>query len=224
MSTISRSPERWAEILRACSVASKNVAVWAPVFSEVIKPGTFSAGDAEIDDFLGQILHESQLLSKLEENLNYSVQGLLGTFGRHRISADDARRYGRVDGRQPANRQAIANCIYGGKWGLENLGNKEPNDGWLCRGSGVIQVTGLSNLTALAGIVGWPDPRALAAALRTDPRCALLVSILWWERKIPDAIMGNVARVTRLVNGGQLGLGDRSALAAKAARALQADR
>lgn len=215
-----RTPEKWGEILRACGVKPPQVKVWAPVFAELIGPGTFTLGDGEVDDFLAQILHESAMLTKLEEGLNYSVEGLLSTFKRHRISEADARRYGRIDGKQAANKQAIANTVYGGEWGLVNLGNKLPNDGWDCRGSGVIQVTGLANLTALARILNHPNPRALGVALRTDPRTALHASILWWEGKIPDSIVGNVQKVTKAVNGGAIGLDDRKRLAALVARAL----
>ena len=218
-----RTAAQWTSILRACGVKAATATKWAPVFAAQIVPGTFSAGDAEVDDFLGQVLHESQMLERLEENLNYSVDGLLKTFGRHRISEADARRFGRIDGKQAASRQAIANTIYGGVWGRQNLGNIEPNDGWACRGSGLIQVTGLSNLTALAKVIGWKgNPRDLGLSMRTDPATALRVSILWWEGKIPDSIMGDVRKVTKLVNGGANGLDDRSRLAALAAKAIAA--
>lgn len=211
----------WIDVLTRCGVKPATAARWAPVFAAEVKPGTFSAGDAELDDFLGQVLHESAMLERLEENLNYSVDGLLKTFGRHRISEADARRYGRIDGKQPANRQAIANTIYGGAWGRKNLGNTDANDGWACRGSGLIQVTGLANLTALAKITGWKgNPRDLGLALRTDPATALRVSILWWEGNVPDAIMGNVAKVSKAVNGGTIGLEHRAEVTAKARRTL----
>lgn len=83
-------------------------------------------------------------MQPIRENLNYSVDGLLKTFGRHRISEADARRYGRAGGR-PANQEAIANIIYGGEWGRENLGNTQPGDGWRFRGGGLAQITGRAN-------------------------------------------------------------------------------
>ncbi len=83
-------------------------------------------------------------MQPIRENLNYSVDGLLKTFGRHRISEADARKYGRSGGR-PANQEAIANIIYGGEWGRKNLGNTQPGDGWKYRGGGLPQVTGRAN-------------------------------------------------------------------------------
>lgn len=96
------------------------------------------------------------------ESLNYSVDGLLKTFGRHRISTIDAKKYGR-SAIQPANQQAIANTIYGGSWGKENLGNTELGDGWRFRGRGLVQITGRKNY-ATYGLTTSPD---LAADIKT---------------------------------------------------------
>jgi len=52
--------------------------------------------------WLGQMYVESAGFAVMSESLNYSVEGLLRTFGRHRISAADCERYGRKPG-QPAN-------------------------------------------------------------------------------------------------------------------------
>lgn len=80
-----------------------------------------------------------------KENLNYSVSALRGKFGRDRISLYDANRYGRIDGKQKANQKAIANLIYGGAWGLRELGNKLAGDGWKYIGRGFVQLTGRRN-------------------------------------------------------------------------------
>lgn len=106
--------------------------------------------------FLGQLHVESAGFTALRENLNYSVQGLLATFGRHRISEADARRLGRAPGR-PADQEAIANCIYGGPWGRANLGNTQPGDGWRFRGGGRKQLTGRANYTAFSREVYGDD-------------------------------------------------------------------
>jgi len=95
------------------------------------------------------------------ENLNYSVDGLMKTFGRHRISATDARRYGR-SGSQPADQKAIANLIYGGTWGRDNLGNTKAGDGAMFIGRGFVQITGRANY-AKYGLTDNP-----ASAANTD--------------------------------------------------------
>lgn len=104
-------------------------------------------------------------IQPVRENLNYSVSGLLKTFGRHRISAADARKYGR-SGARKADQMGIANIIYGGEWGRNNLGNIKPGDGWRFRGGGLPQTTGRRNFTIL-GLVDKPD---LVTDLKTSVR------------------------------------------------------
>jgi predicted chitinase len=91
------------------------------------------------------------------ESLNYSVSGLLNTFGRHRISRADAQTLGRKPGEPvlPLTRQrAIGNILYGGTWGRENLGNTEPSDGWTYRGRGLAHDTGRRNYDLSGKAVG----------------------------------------------------------------------
>ncbi|QIG74979.1 lysozyme-like protein [Rhizobium phage RHph_I72] len=89
------------------------------------------------------------------ESLNYSSQGLLNTFGEHRISKAQAQALGRGPGRV-ANQQEIANVVYGGDWGRVNLGNTQPGDGWLFRGRGLVQITGRKNYTTFSHLLGLP--------------------------------------------------------------------
>lgn len=102
------------------------------------------------------------------ESLNYSVDGLMKTFGRHRISAADAQKYGR-SGSRPANQSAIGNLIYGGDWGRDNLGNTQTGDGWRYRGRGLVQITGRANY-AKYGLENNPDS---AAEIHTAAHVAL---------------------------------------------------
>lgn len=89
------------------------------------------------------------------ESLNYSVEGLKNTFSRERISAEECENYGRNDAiGQVANQQAIGNCVYGREWGLENLGNTEPTDGYDKRGCGLVQCTGRANDEKLDAAMG----------------------------------------------------------------------
>ena len=101
------------------------------------------------------------------ESLNYSVSGLLNTFGRHRISRSDAERLGRKPGEPAlslARQRAIANILYGGEWGRANLGNTMPDDGWTYRGRGMAHDTGRRNYRLSGEAVGidlLTDPDAL---------------------------------------------------------------
>lgn len=78
------------------------------------------------------------------ESLNYTTTALRSKFSRERISLADADRYGRTK-KRAANQSAIANLIYGGAWGLRNLGNKLVGDGWRFIGRGLVQLTGRRN-------------------------------------------------------------------------------
>lgn len=159
--------------------------------------------------FLAQIAHESGFKPR-SENLNYSVDGLLKTFGRHRISASDAARFGRKVGR-PANQQAIANCIYGGAFGRDELGNTEPGDGWLCRGVGPLQVTGRSNMTRFAEFVGMTLSDALAFARTLEG--GIMAAAWFWEANDINRLADTpgVEDESRKINGGTNGLADREA-------------
>lgn len=203
----------WARILESLGVKPPEFVKWADAFAAELHPSKFSKGMEEIDDFLANILVESQMLQRLSENLNYSTEALISKFGQHRIGILDANRYGR-NADHPANQRAIANCIYGGPWGRENLGNIGPDDGWKYRGAGLIQATGLVNMKFLEGITGLPLV-ANPDLLRQPGPAAISVAIAWWEGKVPDSVIGNVKKTRRAVNGGENGLDHVAALTDK---------
>jgi len=157
--------------------------------------------------WLGQMYEESGGFSVMMESLNYSSASLKKKFGRHRISLADCDRYGRNDD-HPANQRVLANILYGGDWGRENLGNIKPNDGWDYRGAGYKQITGRSNqekygVTASELLI--PDISAdVAARFFVDKGC------------VPLAKQGNIREITRLINGGYNGLENRIAYTDKA--------
>ena len=205
---MTRSAADWNAILIRLGVKPFTAAKWSTVFAEVIGPRTFSQGDAELDDFLGQVLHESARLEQLEEGLYYRTPGRLMAVWPSRFkSLADERPYLR-------NPEALANKVYGGR-----MGNTRPGDGWRNRGSGLIQITGADNLRAVqaaTGILVYDNPDLL----RRPTAEALRVCIAWWEGHIPDSIMGDVVKVSRAVNGGTVGLADRRALTDEAREAL----
>lgn len=157
--------------------------------------------------FIAQMAHESDLKAR-DENLNYSVDGLLKTFSRDRISADDAWLYGRCAD-HAANPKMIANCIYGGAWGVKYLGNTDAGDGWLFRGGGPLQITGRRNWTGFAKAMNMTLPEALAYG-RTLEGGIMAAAWFWEENDINRlADTPGVADETRRINGGILGLQDR---------------
>lgn len=213
-----RTPEQWRQILCHMGVQPATAQRWSDVFADEVKDGTFSKGDVELADFLPTILHESKMLERMEESLNYKVEALVPTFGAHRITPEQARQYGRIDGKQAANQRAIANLVYGGAWGRENLGNILPDDGWTYRGRSPGQITGRANYARVGdligqNLVGIPD-------LLSQPRFALDAFIAWWEDRIPDSMLGETTAIRKRVNGGVLGLAEVQALTLKARQAL----
>lgn len=167
---------------------------------------------AVLDDWLGQMWVESQGFSTLVENLNYSVDGLLNTFGRHRISVAQAQKYGRAPG-QRADQEAIANIVYGGEWGRKNLGNTQPGDGWLFRGSGVKQITGRAN-TEASGFT----PQELREDIFKSCRAA--ADFFVSHGCVEPARRGDISGVTKKVNGGTNGLTERSKKTASARKVI----
>lgn len=172
--------------------------------------------------FLGQVHTESGGFLTVVESLNYSADAILKTFGRHRISEADAKKFGRIDAEvrkrtgwkladQPAHQNALANILYGREWGRKNLGNTQPGDGWRFRGRGIKQLTGRDNYRRFSR--AWLGDESL---LENPDRVAnpdgAVASAIWFWRanglnEIADR--GSVDAVTKVVNGGALGLSDR---------------
>ena len=215
-----RTSDQWEQILRYLGVKPGTAERWGAVFADEIKNGTFSKGDIELIDFLPTILHESMMLERMEESLDYSADRLVAVFGAHRITPAQAQAVGRILGKQAADQRAIANIVYGGEWGRKNLGNVAPDDGWTYRGRSPGQITGRSNYLRVGdligqNLVGIPD-------LLSQPRFALDAFIAWWEDRIPDSMLGETTSIRRRVNGGTLGLAEVQALTTKARTALEA--
>lgn len=199
------APE-WNRILVTCGVKPFTAAIWSEIFAACVDEKTFSAGDEDLRNFLAQTLHETCNLEKLEENLSYSAERLMKVWPRRFPTIALARQYERKP-------EALANKVYGGR-----LGNTEPGDGWKYRGRGIPQVTGRDNYALVEKVTGLPVLKT--PGLLAQPLPALQAGIAWWERSVPDAILGDPERVSETVNGGHIGLPDRIALTEIATQAL----
>lgn len=156
------------------------------------------------------------------ENLNYAADALIKMFGRHRISIEDAKKFGRIDADvrkrtgwtlpdQPAHQNAIANILYGGEWGRKNLGNTEPGDGWRFRGRGGHMTTGRANYTRLSK--AWlGDLSLLSNPERVEsPDGWVASAIVFWVQNGLNEVADKqgIDGVTRVTNGGYIGIQDR---------------
>lgn len=199
------APE-WYRILVTCQVKPTTAAIWSEIFAACVGPDTFSAGDDDLRNFLAQALHETCLLERLEENLSYSAERLVKVWPRRFPTLASARPYAR-------NPEKLANKVYGGR-----MGNTAPGDGWLYRGRGIPMCTGKDNYALIekaSGLAVVENP-----GLLSQPLPALQAGIAWWERSIPDAILGDPERVSEAVNGGAIGMDERIAFTELTTKAL----
>lgn len=199
---------QWLKVLVYCGVRFATAVNWAKVFEARVQPEAFNLGEREIDDFVGQLLHETGRLEHLEEDLNYSAKRLNEVWPNRFPTVGYAMPYA-------FNPEALANKTYGGR-----LGNVNPGDGWKYRGSGIPMITGRANYELVEKITGLPIVEH-PELLRT-PEGALVCGIAWWEKKIPDEAIDSVEKVTKIVQGAQRGIEDRASLTAKAGAALAA--
>lgn len=82
------------------------------------------------------------------ENMNYSAKRLAECFG-------SERRQGRSAQSLAHNPRLLALTVYGGEWGLKNLGNRiGTTDGWDMRGAGIGQITGYANFLKWGKLLG----------------------------------------------------------------------
>lgn len=200
------APE-WLEVLQRLGVREQTAEVWAEIFAAVIDDDTFSAGASELPVFLGQVLHESNMLEHLEECLDYSAPRLMKVWPRRFPTIEVAQQYAH-------NPQALAERVYGGR-----MGNTDAGMAWDYRGSGLLQITGYNNFALVQRATGCPVLEQ-PDRLRQASVDALRAAIALWEKMIPDAIEDDEREVTRLVNGGELGLAERERLTDEARELL----
>lgn len=190
-----RTAQQWWEALARCGVKEPQLSTWAPVFADSINDATFSRGEDELVDWLGQILHESNKLTALTENMNYSAQRLTEVWpGRFKTLAD-AQPYAH-------NPEALANRVYGGR-----MGNKAPGDGWKYRARTPIGLTGFDNYAHVGLLMG--QDLINQPELLEQPHYALEACLMWWEDTIPDSMIGDPEKITQKINGGLIGLAER---------------
>jgi putative chitinase len=149
--------------------------------------------------FIGQCSHECGNFRLLEENLNYKAATLMKLWPKRFPTLEKANEYS-------GNPKKIANSVYSSR-----MGNRDENsgDGFRFRGRGIIQLTGHSSYfhcgKALGvDFVGNPD-------LVSSPKYAALSGGWFWSthnlNSPADAL--DYTKVTKIINGGTIGLDDR---------------
>jgi putative chitinase len=158
--------------------------------------------------FIGQCAHESGNFKILQENLNYSAEGLMKTWPSRFPNKEIADQYAR----QPTK---IASKVYNGR-----MGNSSEEEAAKYLGRGLIQLTGKDNYERCGSsigvdLVGNPD-------LLLDPQNAALSAGWFWNKhglnELADAQEHGI--ITKRINGGTLGLDDRILKTTKALSVL----
>lgn len=108
--------------------------------------------------------------------------------------------------------------------GRKDLGNTQPGDGARFKGGGVIQLTGRANYQAFANYA--KDPRVMEGVNYVSVKYPFTSAGFWWFRNGMNTLCdrgASVKEVTKRVNGGYNGLGDRLQWYAKINKILVGD-
>lgn len=188
----------WKRLLKAVAPNARAdiVAVFVSDADKIAAAGITTP--LRIAHFLAQVVPESQGLTRLEENLNYSAQRLRVIWPKRFPTLAEANKYAK-------NPKALAEKVYGGR-----MGNVRPGDDYRYRGGGLGMTTGRSNYRA-AGFEDHPE------ALRT-PAIALASALTFWVDNHYErfADRDDVVGLRRVWNGGDIGLDETKAVLAKA--------
>jgi putative chitinase len=201
--------------LAAMIPTNKEVAEWCAALNEMLPKYNITT-DKRIAGFISQCAHESMDFRVLQENLNYKEATLLRVFPRYfGPGKENAAEYA-------GKPEKIANYVYMDKNRSKAgaLGNVKDGDGWLFSGKGLKQVTGRANTTAFGKTVGMTAEEAAAYLLTKK---GALESALWfWNSRNLNEVAdtGDQVRLTKIINGGDIGLADRQARYARAMAAL----
>ena len=151
--------------------------------------------------FIGQCAHECGNFRVLEENLNYKAATLMRLWPKRFPTLEIANQYA-------GNPQKIANSVYANR--MQNR-DEASGDGWRFRGRGCIQTTGHANYYHAGQAIGVDfvmDPDLVATPLYA----ALTAGFFWATHKLnPKATARDFLGMTKVINGGIIGLDDRVA-------------
>ena len=151
--------------------------------------------------FLAQCGHESAGFKAIQENLNYSADGLKKIFPKY-FPGNLAEGYAK-------NPEKIASKVYGSRMGN---GDETTKEGFKFRGRGYIQLTGKDNYTKFAKFIGEDtvsNPDLVATKYPLASAAFFFDSNKLWDICDKGSDDATVTAVTKRVNGGTIGLPDR---------------
>lgn len=179
------------QIAQATGCTLLRASRWADALNKAMDKFSINTPERQAS-FLSQLGHETSGLSLVEENLNYSVDGLLKVF----LKYFSSRKAAEACARKP---EVIANLVYSGRMGN---GDAASGDGWKYRGRGPIQLTGKTNYREAGRALGLdlvsaPDRVA-------EPDVGSLVAAWFWSRSNLNKYADRKDNVTvsKIINAG----------------------
>jgi putative chitinase len=172
---------------------------WADAALEILPKYEINTPN-RVAGFFAQCGHESMGFKVLEENLHYRAETLDKIFPKYFKNAGrDANAYAK----QP---EKIANVVYASRMGN---GDTASGDGYRFRGRGVIQLTGRDNYTNFGKTIGLTADQVVAYVI--TKKGALESACWYWNSRNINAACdaGDIVKMTKLINGGTIGLDDR---------------
>jgi putative chitinase len=149
--------------------------------------------------FLAQTAHESGGYRAIKENLNYKAESLCKVWPRYFPDMATAKAYEK-------QQERIANRAYANRMGN---GDEASGDGWKFCGRGLIQLTGKSNYSRYAESLEISLDEA-SEHLTTFEGCVQSAAWFWEANNLNQwADNGDIKKMTKIINGGDLGLADR---------------
>jgi putative chitinase len=151
--------------------------------------------------FMAQCGHESGGFTVMQENLNYSAKGLVGTFKKYFPTEAHAKPYERKP-------EMIANRVYANRMGN---GDEASGEGWYFRGRGIVQITGKNNYTKCSQSLFESNVLVENPDLLLESEYAIHSACWFWSaaRLNELADIGDMKTMTKRINGGFIGLEDR---------------
>jgi putative chitinase len=208
--------------LRAAGVSQELAERWLPHVQGALARFGINT-PMQVAAWIAQCAHESAGFKTLTENLNYSADTMAAVWPtRFAVQEPDPKRPGKTRAKKDAkgknipnkfalalHRQpeAIANTVYANRMGN---GNIESGDGWRHRGMGLKQLTGKDNQKRCGDALGM-DFIKNPELLLTPEGASLSAAWFWSVNKCgPIADSGDFVALTKRINGGTIGLEDRT--------------
>jgi len=186
------------DLLERIIVKNPHIDHWYEALSKILPDYDINT-PARVAAFLAQCAHESGEFRFIQENLNYKAESLRKVFPKYFPSDDLAQAYAKKP-------EMIANRVYANRMGN---GDEHSGDGYRYCGRGLIQLTGKNNYSKFAESIDTPVEE-VTEYLGTFE--GAIQSACWfWEtnnlNKWADA--GDIKQMTKIINGGYIGLEDR---------------